>query len=114
MTLLAKSLGTAAIAALPEDLVPDDTVAIWLTPIFRTRFVAEGAKARRWRSLYIYGSADPSHDPAEQAAVVTATRGQSLSIEGGDHALEIPGDVLATARAAETLAAAVLDFVTND
>ena len=112
VTLVGKSLGTLALAALTSDDVRDDAEAIWITSLFDRPDVAAAAKAKPWRSLYVYGTADPVHDPDAQAAVTATTRGRELAVAGGDHTLEIDGHALATVQAMLDLTRAVLDFVT--
>ena len=63
-----------------------------------------------WRSLYVYGGADPSCDEAALRDIVGATNGGVLSINGGDHSLDVDGDVLASLDALVRLTDAVLDL----
>lgn len=111
VTLIGKSLGTTVMAALPDDVPPVPTDAIWLTPIFGDPAVRGGAMAKPWRSLYVYGTADPMHDPNGQSQVSDVTGGAEVAIAGGDHGLEVDGDVVATVEAMVRLTRAVLDFV---
>jgi hypothetical protein len=112
VTLLAKSLGTRVIARLSPEGLPGDVAAAWFTPVFVESATAVAAAAKPWRSLYVHGSADPSCDEVVLAEVVVATGGAVLRIDGGDHALEVAGDVEASldalvrvTRAVVTLAA---------
>jgi hypothetical protein len=108
VTLVGKSLGTQALAALvDEPALPPDTDAIWLTPVFGDDAVFDGARRARWRSLFVVGLADTAHVPERQAQV----RGEVLELPGADHALETPGDAVASARALTALTERVIDFV---
>ena len=111
VTLLAKSLGTRIIARLPPDLVRAQVDAVWLTPIFVDAETVRGAMTKTsWRSPYVYGDADPSCNEAALRDIAGATGGGVLSITGGDHSLDVDGDVRASLDALVRLTAAVLDL----
>lgn len=110
VTLLAKSLGTRVIARLPESLLPRSTDAVWLTPIFADAAIATSAATKAWRSLYVYGSADPACDDDALRGVVAATGGSVLRIDGADHGLEVAGDAEASAHALVRLTAEMLTW----
>ncbi len=99
VTLLAKSLGTRVLARLAVERLPAAVDAVWLTPLFAEPAVAAGAAAKPWRSLYVWGTADAACDLAALDGVVAATGGTVLTVEGGDHALEVAGDPRASADA---------------
>lgn len=110
VTLLAKSLGTSAIAALDADVLPPDTSAVWITPLFGEQDIAEAAASQPWRSLYVFGTADRYHDAAGQSLVSARTGGSELTIEGADHALEVADDPVASCEALLQITRAVRDF----
>jgi hypothetical protein len=111
VTLLAKSLGTRVLGRLPEDLLPANTDALWLTPIFADPDVAEAASRKPWRSLYVYGTADAACADNAVNKVAAKTGGAVLSIARGDHSLEVEGDVRANVDALVRLTDAVVKFV---
>jgi hypothetical protein len=111
VTLIAKSIGTRVLARLPGNTLPADTTALWLTPIFADPEVAEAASTKPWRSLYAYGTADALCVDSAVDRVAATTGGVVLRIEGGDHSLEIEGDVRASLVALVRLTNAVLDLV---
>lgn len=111
ITLLAKSLGTRVIARLPHDVLPGRVDAIWLTPILVDPATVHAAAVKTWRSLYVCGTADPSCDGNALRRIVAATKGSVLSISGGDHSLEVEGDVAASLEALTRVTAAVLQHV---
>lgn len=113
VTLLAKSLGTRVIATLAPERLPPDVDAVWLTPIFVDPATAEAASARSWRSLYVHGSADPACDESVLRDIVATTGGRVVRIEGGDHALEVRGDVEASVAALGRVTSAVLGFASR-
>lgn len=111
VTLLAKSLGTRVIARLPHDLLCADVAAVWLTPVFADTATAEAAAAKPWRSLYVYGTADPACDSTTLTQIVARTGGRVLAIDGGDHGLEVDADVEATVEALARVTREVLRFL---
>ncbi|MHB8294782.1 MAG: alpha/beta fold hydrolase [Acidimicrobiales bacterium] len=111
VTLVAKSLGTLAIAtAMQQVALPGRTSAIWLTPLFGRPAVREGAISSGWPSLLVAGSADPAHDAVAHELVVEGLGAASVEIPGADHALEVAGDVRASVQAMVTVVDAVLAF----
>ena len=109
VTFLGKSRGTHALRVVcTEDFdVPADTRVIWQTPVWRADRSWEAARSGRHPSLYLVGLADDEyHDPDRHREVP----GETVAIPGGDHGLEIAGDVLATLDAWRTMAAAILAF----
>ena len=91
LTLVGKSLGGHALAHLARRGVGADE-AVWLTPVFVRDEVYDGAQRASWRSLYVYGTADPAHHPERQASLA----GAKVELAGADHALEVAGDPAAT------------------
>lgn len=112
ITLVGKSLGTLAMAHLvgtQARLAP--AAAIWLTPILNNPAALTGITRWGGRSLFAIGTADPFYDAARLAEVTTATSGEGVVIDGADHGLEIPGDVLRSLDALMQIMQAVHRFV---
>lgn len=111
VTFVAKSLGTMALATLDKSDVGVALVdAIWLTPLFGEPVVRAGAIDHGWRSLLVAGGADRYHDASSHEAVRNALGARSLLLEGADHALEVPGDPLATVDRLRQLTEAAVEF----
>lgn len=111
VTFVAKSLGAAILGRLdPAITGPASVAAIWLTPVFGDDAVFEGALAKRWPSLVAAGAADRYHDASRHDHVVAALGARSLVIDGADHGLEIPGDVVSTVDGYRRLAEETLAF----
>jgi len=111
VTFIAKSLGTAVLAALDPHATASAAVeAIWLTPLFGEATVRAGAIERGWRSLLVAGDGDRYHDPAGHQAVREALAADSLILAGADHLLEVPGDAIATLDRHRQLVEAVIRF----
>ena len=112
VTFLGKSRGTQAlrIVCSEEFDVPDDTRVIWQTPVWRSDRAWEAAKACRFASLHLVGLADDQyHDPSRHQDVP----GTTVELPGGDHGLEVEGDVLATLDNWRTMAEAVVAFASR-
>ena len=95
-TLVGKSLGTAAMAAVAPDeprLASADLV--WLTPGFKTHGVLDRMALCTQRSIMVIGTADPHYEESYVGAA--RNRGaQVVLLPGLDHGLEKPGDVVAS------------------
>ncbi len=107
--VLAKSMGTSVFPAL-LDVLPPSCDAVWLTPLFEHEDIRDSIIATGWRSLSIFGVADPAHDPSGQRAVTLALGGRELALPGMGHAL-LAEDKESTAAGLRILAEAVVDFV---
>ena len=66
---------------------------IWLTPLLHNHEIAAGFAALQPPALLIGGTADESWDMS------AASRHEVLELEGADHALQIPGDPMASVAA---------------
>jgi hypothetical protein len=109
VTMLGKSRGTHALrlVCIGDFPLPEDTRLIWQTPVWKSDESWEAARSTRLQSLYIVGLADqPYHDSDRHAQLP----GETVSIAGADHGLEIAGDVLATIDAWRTNVDAIVRF----
>lgn len=109
VTFVAKSLGTKALGLVCATMrqPPEDTRLIWVTPVWRWDQAWASARAASWPSLYLVGLDDHEfHRPDRHAAM----HGETVAIEGADHGLEIPGDIVATLESWRTAAQAVTTF----
>jgi len=109
VTLLGKSRGTHALRLVcVEDFgLPPDTRLIWQTPVWKSDESWEAARSTALESLYVVGLADHQYHDAERHAQLP---GETVAIAGGDHGLEVAGDVLATINAWRTNAEAIKRF----
>jgi hypothetical protein len=101
LVLLAKSLGTLAIPWAATHGVR----GIWLTPLLQVAQVREALPRLPAGSLLAGGTADPTWD----GEIAAASGLPVLQIEGGDHTLEIPGDVHRSVAALHRVVTAVHD-----
>jgi hypothetical protein len=85
LILLAKSVGSHAIPWAAERGVR----GIWLTPMLQVPAIRDALPLLPQGSLLAGGTADSTWD----GDVAAASGLPVLQIEGGDHTLEIPGDV---------------------
>ena len=114
VTVIAKSMGTRVVVQI-SDLLDDvdDVSVIWLTPLFGDREIRDAAIRSGWRSLIVFGDQDPFHDEAGVTAVGQALRSRTVRVSGADHALEIPGDVLATMSGLRDVTVGVQEFLAS-
>lgn len=113
LTLVGKSAGTHALGYLCTGnyALPADTRLVWLTPVWQWDDSWAAACHTRLPALHVVGLADAEyHLPERHAAVV----GETVSIPGADHRLEVANDIFATLNAWRTMAAAVMEFVRRD
>lgn len=114
VVIVAKSLGTRVVGGLVDSLSAIDAVAaVWLTPLFGDPDVRRVAIDAGWRSLIAYGDQDPFHDEAGVAEVAGALSATVVQLNEADHALEVPGNVVATADGLRELAVAARDFLAH-
>lgn len=112
IVLIGKSLGTLAMGHLiTTDARLAQSPCIWLTPLVRNETLRQQIAQAKPRSLFVIGTADSHYDPACLTEVVEATQGQSLTIEGADHSLEIAGSIPELLRALERVVQAVATFL---
>jgi len=102
-TLVGKSLGTAAMAAVaPDEPKLASADLIWLTPGFKTHGVLEGMTRCPQRSLIVLGTEDPHYEEAYIEAA--RARGAEVALMPGlDHGLERPGHVADSVAAMHSL-----------
>ena len=113
VTIVGKSLGTLAMAHLLSTEPRLNTArAVWLTPLLRNDNLRAQIKSWRGKSLFVIGTADHDYDEKLLGEVEAATRGNSLVIEGGNHSLEIEGDLFASLQALEKVMRAIRRFET--
>ncbi len=112
VAVVAKSLGTQVLVQVAERLGAADAISVvWVTPLFGEAEVRNGAIALGWRSLVVCGEVDPFHDETGTGQVASATGADVVTLAGADHALEVAGDVEATAGGLQTVAGCVLGFL---
>lgn len=98
-TLVGKSLGTAAMAAVaPDEPRLASAHLVWLTPGFKTHGVADAMARCSQRSILVLGTEDP-HYEAEFVESARARGSEAVLLPGLDHGLERPGDAIGSAEA---------------
>lgn len=112
ITLVGKSIGTLAMALL---LSVDPRLrradCVWLTPLIRDRRLRSVLAEHHPRSLFVVGTADEHYDPELYDEVLRSTGGRGLVVDGGDHGLEISGDLPASIQALGRMIGALEAFV---
>jgi hypothetical protein len=112
LTLVGKSLGTLAMGSLlTAELELPQTEAIWLTPLLWNNTLRSQVQQARPRSLFAVGTADTHYSASYLAELEQATGGTSVVVDGGNHSLEIDGNLTASLEALERLVQAVQSFL---
>jgi predicted alpha/beta-hydrolase family hydrolase len=103
-TLIGKSLGTIALAALLADRADlSDAACQWLTPVLTNPLVVRQLHETANPGLVVIGSADSFYNAALVDEFSRKPNLRCVVIPGADHALEISGDALASVRAIEKM-----------
>ncbi len=98
VVLVGKSIGTLSLAALIANQVApgslfENVVFLWLTPLLHQPALVSAALACKSPALFVVGTGDRTYDPQALARIRQATGAEALFVEGGDHRLEIAGDL---------------------
>ena len=101
--IIGKSLGSVSAQLAAERALP----AIWLTPLLTVPEVVEAIAAAAQPPLLVGGDADRLWDGAAARRISPHV----LEIPGADHALHVPGPVLATTAVAGRVADALEAFI---
>ena len=114
VTVLAKSLGTRALAhVLAAEPPPSIAQAVWLTPLLRDAAVREAIRMTSIPSLVVIGSEDPHYDADVLRDVTEGSAEEPVVIEGADHSFDIGLDPHASFRALDQVLAALDRFLTT-
>ena len=112
VTLIGKSLGTRAMGhLLTTDPYCSAAAAIWLTPILTSEALRAEIRQASPRSLFVIGTQDPFYDEGHLQAVLGATGGEVILVDGADHGLEIAGDLEASLGALSRAVLAMRSFM---
>ena len=112
VTLVGKSLGTLAIAALLEGR-PDLLVSecLWLTPVLRSALVRDRIAVGKPRGLLVIGTADSYYRAELIPSLEKGLGRKALVFPGADHSLEIQEDPAGSVRVIEDLVRGVMEFL---
>lgn len=112
VSLIGKSLGTLAMGhLLTTEQVMVETRAVWLTPLLRLEHLVAQIKEWSGPSLFVIGTDDPHYDPALLDEAQAETRGESVVIEGADHAMSVGGDIWKSIDALERVLYGIQGFL---
>lgn len=112
VTIVAKSLGTLALAhLLSTKLVPNEARSVWLTPVLSDTDLRGQLEATRAPSLLVIGSHDLYYDEVFVGQLRRNEAIETLVIEGGDHLLETRQGVVASIDVLKRVMEAVQRFV---
>ena len=78
---------------LLADSLFQSATCIWETPLLTVEWLCSRIEQIHPRSFFVIGTADKFYQPDILKHLEYVTQGQSMIIEGANHALEIPGDI---------------------
>ena len=112
VALVGKSLGTLAMGRLLSAVDPPaQTSAVWVTTVLSVERLREQVAAFGGPPLFVIGTADEEYDREALDALVAATNGEAVVVEGAGHGMDMPGDPIASIRAVERFVAALGQFI---
>jgi hypothetical protein len=116
VVLVGKSIGTLSLAALIANQVApgslfENVVFLWLTPLLHQPALVAAALACKSPALFGVGTGDRTYDPEALARIRQATGAEALFVEGGDHRLEIDGDLYRSLEAMGSLLRGIAAFL---
>jgi hypothetical protein len=114
ITLVGKSIGTIAMGHLLTDPAFQRATCIWLTPLLTVEWLCSRIEQTQPRSLFVMGTADRFYKPDILKRLEDMTGGQSLILEGANHALEIPGDIPKSLVVLNQIVQALQEFLKED
>ncbi len=110
-TLIGKSLGTRALPILLTAEPAFRTArTIWFTPVWHEPDVRGRLLHAAHPALIVIGTADPHFDVATLDAVRAVGANEVVALDGVDHGLELPGDIVESVRALGVVMQAVQRF----
>jgi pimeloyl-ACP methyl ester carboxylesterase len=101
-------IGKSLASLLAGEISARDLPAVWLTPLLDQPSVIDGLARARRPVLLVGGDADPTWQPA---SLPHGPQIEMLELPGADHALQVPGDPVASLGALGRLAEAIARFV---
>ena len=114
ITLIGKSMGTIAMAQLLGDPRFQSATCVWLTPLLTMDWLCSRIEQIHPRSLFVIGTADQFYTPDILKRLEHSTGGQSVALEGVNHALEIPGDIPKSLTVLNQIVQALQEFLHAD
>ncbi|MBY6272376.1 MAG: alpha/beta hydrolase [Bacillaceae bacterium] len=105
--IVAKSIGTIALARLCKWDEFREAKALWLTPLLHRDDVFQGLKNSRQKGLVAIGNADPAYAGERFQELKANPNLDLLLIPGADHSLELEMDIEGSIDILKTLLAAV-------
>jgi hypothetical protein len=112
LSVVGKSLGTYAITHLLEsDLPLKPQACVYLTPLLANEQSKRETIRVCPRKLLVVGTADRYYNDTLLAEIIDATQSELLLVEGGDHSLEFPGDIVRSVQALEKVVRRIQEFL---
>lgn len=113
--LIGKSLGTITMGhLLTTDERLRDARAVWLTPLLGDVTLREQLLRIRQRSLLVIGTGDRHYDADAVSSMMASNGGEAVIVDGADHGMEIPGQVIESIQVLERVIRGVEAFLESD
>jgi predicted alpha/beta-hydrolase family hydrolase len=111
VVLIGKSIGTLAMAALISAGQVDGAILIWLTPLLHQPVLVQAATGYQGPALFVVGTADSTYDAGELERIRSATQAEAIFVEGGDHRLEVEGELYLSLHRMEEILHGIQEFL---
>lgn len=111
ITIIGKSLGSLAMGHLLNEKAMETFHCVWSTPLLTNDWLCSQIMKYHPRSLFIIGTEDKFYHPVILDELVRGTHGKAVVLNGVNHGLEIPNDILGTLDALAQIVKAVLEFI---
>jgi predicted alpha/beta-hydrolase family hydrolase len=112
LILVGKSIGTLTMAELVfHEEMPENSISIWLTPLLHLQHVVAATRQLPGRALFVGGNQDPAYAQEAVAQLKELPNIMTITIEGANHSLEIPGDLPRSLEAMQEILQGIADFL---
>lgn len=112
LTLIGKSLGTLAIPLLLDaGLSVQPQICIFQTPILNEMLPALGSIRQCPHTLHVIGTQDPYYNPALIEEFRTPEHDNFMLVEGANHSLEIPWELMKSLTILENVVDRMREFI---
>lgn len=110
--VVGKSIGTLTMAEMVfHEEMPENSISIWLTPLLQFQHVVAAARQLPGSALFIGGGQDPSYAQDGIAQIKELPNVKTITIEGANHSLEIPGELPRSLKAMQEILQGIADFL---
>lgn len=109
-SLVAKSLGTIALASELKRPLFREAKAIWLTPLIKRQDIFDAMQTLPNQALSFIGDEDPNYDAERWNQLKTNSQMELQLVPGTEHSLELPGKLIASIEIMKDIMAKIEKF----